>query len=126
MASTLSSSFVGARVHSARAAVRGNQAGLKFNKGAAVVTMRKKDIHPEYFEEATVICNGEEVMKVGGTQANYTVDIWSGNHPFFNGVTGTVVTNEDRVNRFKSRYAGLESISTVTTANEAAKKKAEE
>ena len=27
-------------------------------------------------------CNGEEVMTVGGTQAEYVVDIWSGIHPF--------------------------------------------
>ena len=38
---------------------------------------------PEWFEEAKVFCNGEEVMTVGGTQAEYVVDIWSGNHPFF-------------------------------------------
>ena len=30
-----------------------------------------------------VFCNGEEVMRCGGTQAEYVVDIWSGNHPFF-------------------------------------------
>jgi hypothetical protein len=30
-----------------------------------------------------VICNGEEVMSLGGTQAEYNVDIWSGNHPFY-------------------------------------------
>jgi ribosomal protein L31 len=27
------------------------------------------------------------------------VDIWSGNHPFFQGATSTVVTDEGRVNR---------------------------
>jgi hypothetical protein len=30
-----------------------------------------------------VICNGEEVLTLGGTQAEYNVDIWSGNHPFY-------------------------------------------
>ena len=35
------------------------------------------------FPPSQVFCNGEEVMTVGGTQAEYVVDIWSGNHPFF-------------------------------------------
>ena len=32
-----------------------------------------------------VFCNGEEVMTVGGTQAEYVVDIGSGNHPLLPG-----------------------------------------
>lgn len=43
------------------------------------------------------------------------VDIWSGNHPFFQGNQGTVVTDEGRVNRFKRRFEGLSSLSTVET-----------
>ena len=31
-----------------------------------------------------VYCNGEEVTSMGGTQESYTVDVWSGNHPFYN------------------------------------------
>ena len=31
-----------------------------------------------------VICNGEEVLTVSGTKEKYVVDVWSGNHPFFN------------------------------------------
>lgn len=34
--------------------------------------MRKKDIHPEWFEESTVFCNGEEVLVTSGTKASYT------------------------------------------------------
>ncbi len=30
-----------------------------------------------------VFCNGEEVMTVSGTKEKYVVDVWSGNHPFF-------------------------------------------
>ena len=46
-----------------------------------------------------------------GTQEKYTVDIWSGNHPFFKGASNTVVVDEGSVNRFKRRYAGLDSLS---------------
>ena len=31
-----------------------------------------------------VFCNGEEVLQVSGTKEKYVVDVWSGNHPFFN------------------------------------------
>lgn len=90
--------------------------------------MRKKDIHPEWYEEARVTCNGEEVLVTSGTQPSYNVDIWSGNHPFFQGITSSVVTDEGRVNRFKRRFAGLESLSAVQTVTSMKEdnKKAEE
>ena len=47
----------------------------------------EKAVQPEFYQEAKVVCNGQEVMTVGGTQAEYVVDIWSGNHPFFQGKT---------------------------------------
>jgi ribosomal protein L31 len=62
-----------------------------------------------------VFCNGEEVMTTSGTQPKYTVDIWSGNHPFFKGSSSTVVVDEGRVNRFKRRYAGLDTMADMST-----------
>uniref|UniRef100_A0A061R3Z5 Large ribosomal subunit protein bL31c n=1 Tax=Tetraselmis sp. GSL018 TaxID=582737 RepID=A0A061R3Z5_9CHLO len=108
---------VGGGVYSSRRSVgmTGNQNGLQFNKGKATVTMRKKEIHPQWYDEAKVICNGEEVMRCGGTKDTYVVDIWSGNHPFFQGNTSTVVVDEGRVNRFARRYQGLDSLSNVAT-----------
>lgn len=87
--------------------------------------MRKKDIHPEWYDEATVTCNGEEVLVTSGTQPSYNVDIWSGNHPFFQGVTTSVVTDEGRVNRFKRRFAGLDSLSAIETMSSRNEKKGE-
>lgn len=52
-------------------------------RGASVVTHAKKGLHPEYFSTAKVVCNGQEVMVVGGTKSSYNVDIYSGNHPFY-------------------------------------------
>lgn len=56
----------------------------------------------------------------------HAVDIWSGNHPFFQGNASTVVTDEGRVNRFKRRFAGLDSLAAVETISgqQAAKKAA--
>ena len=34
--------------------------------------MRKEGIHPEYFEEAKVFCNGEEVLTVSGSKVGST------------------------------------------------------
>ena len=44
--------------------------------------MPKPDIHPTWYPDAKVICNGEVVMTTGSTQPEIHVDVWSGNHPF--------------------------------------------
>jgi len=61
-----------------------------------------------------VFCNGEEVLTTSGTQKSYTVDVWSGNHPFFQGAANTVLMDEGSVNRFKRRYGGLDSMSDMS------------
>ncbi|KAK3250805.1 hypothetical protein CYMTET_39839 [Cymbomonas tetramitiformis] len=98
------------------AQIRGSQTGLKVQNGMRV-TCRKEGIHPEWHEKAQVICNGEVVMETSGTQESYNVDLWSGNHPFYRGNSGTVVTDEGRVNKFKSRFAGL-TLGTVVGTQE--------
>ncbi len=45
--------------------------------------MTKKNIHPRWFHEAKVYCDGKHIMTVGSTKKDLHVDIWSGNHPFF-------------------------------------------
>ena len=47
--------------------------------------MPKPEIHPTWYPDAKVICNGEVVMTTGSTQPEIHVDVWSGNHPFFTG-----------------------------------------
>jgi hypothetical protein len=42
-----------------------------------------------------VFCNGVEVMTVGGTKQQYNVDIYSGNHPFYQ-VRGGAVPRQFR------------------------------
>lgn len=39
----------------------------------------------------------EKVLTLGGTQKEYYVDLWSGNHPFFQGQTSSVVVDEGAV-----------------------------
>jgi len=44
--------------------------------------MPKSEIHPKWYPDAKVICNGEVVMTTGSTTPELHVDVWSGNHPF--------------------------------------------
>merc|ERR1712217_275343 len=83
---------------------------LKIENFSSISTLAKKDIHPNFFPEAKVLCNGKLVMTVGGSLEEYIVDIWSGNHPFFQGVSNNVIVDEGQVNRFKKKFSGLEKL----------------
>lgn len=71
----------------------------------------KKDLHPEWYPEAKVICDGEVVMIVGSTKPEIRVDIWSGNHPFYTGQQRLVDT-EGQVERFMRRLKRREDLRT--------------
>ena len=106
----------------------------------------KKDIHPKFYPEAKaraprrgtarardvapaltrqpasaaaqIFCNGVEVMSCGGTKPEYIVDVWSGNHPFYQGNKTSVVIEDGRVNRFNKMYGDLaETLGNVATIN---------
>ena len=65
--------------------------------------MPKPEIHPKWYPDAKVICNGEVVMTTGSTLPELHVDVWSGNHPFFTG-TQKILDTEGRVDRFMKKY----------------------
>lgn len=77
------------------------------------VTCRKKDIHPEFHEDAKVYCNGELVMTTGGTQKEYVVDVWSGNHPFYLGNRSAVLVDADQVEKFRKKFGQLSEIMEI-------------
>ena len=39
--------------------------------------MPKSEIHPKWYPDAKVICNGEVVMTTGSTKPELHVDVWS-------------------------------------------------
>jgi large subunit ribosomal protein L31 len=80
--------------------------------------MPKPNIHPQWFPDAQVFCNGELVMTVGSTQPKINVDIWSGNHPFYTG-NQKIIDTEGRVERFLRKY-GMASMEETATAEAAA------
>ena len=82
--------------------------------------MPKKDIHPKWYPDAKVICNGEVVMTTGSTQPEIHVDVWSGNHPFYTG-TQKILDTEGRVDRFMRKYGMANS--AKDSKNDASSKK---
>jgi large subunit ribosomal protein L31 len=77
--------------------------------------MPKADIHPTWYPDAKVICNGEVVMTTGSTSPEIHVDVWSGNHPFYTG-TQKILDTEGRVDRFMRKY-GMGSADSATSAS---------
>ncbi len=84
--------------------------------------MPKPEIHPTWYPEAKVICNGEVVMTTGSTQPEIHVDVWSGNHPFFTG-TQKILDTEGRVDRFMRKYGMGSSDETASGDSKKAQQK---
>ncbi|MEL6775843.1 MAG: 50S ribosomal protein L31 [Cyanobacteria bacterium J06597_16] len=84
--------------------------------------MPKADIHPEWYPEAKVFCNGEQVMTVGSTKPELNIDVWSGNHPFYTG-TQKIIDTEGRVERFLRKYGMSTEGDAEETTNEGDAKK---
>jgi large subunit ribosomal protein L31 len=80
--------------------------------------MPRPDIHPTWYTDAKVICNGEVVMTTGSTQPEIHVDVWSGNHPFYTG-TQKILDTEGRVDRFMRKY-GMGNPDSASGARKAA------
>lgn len=52
-------------------------------------------------------------MTTGGTQKEYVVDVWSGNHPFFLGNRSASMISDDQVEKFKKKYGELTEIMEI-------------
>jgi large subunit ribosomal protein L31 len=62
--------------------------------------MPKKDIHPEWYENSEVYCDGQLVYTVSSTKEKLNVDIWSGNHPYYTG-SKKLLDTEGRVDFYE-------------------------
>lgn len=60
----------------------------------------KKDIHPQYYSDATFTCSCGAKLVTGATQKEITVEVCSQCHPFYTGKR-KVVDATGRVDRFK-------------------------
>ncbi|MBN2557020.1 MAG: 50S ribosomal protein L31 [Anaerolineales bacterium] len=67
----------------------------------------KKDIHPTYYEEATVICACGNTWKTGSTREEIRTDVCSKCHPFYTGEQ-RIVDTEGQVDRFYKKLQARE------------------
>jgi large subunit ribosomal protein L31 len=65
--------------------------------------MPKTHIHPLWYQQAKVYCDGSPILKVGSTRASLTVEIWSKLHPFYL-KSQEVRDSEGRVAKFIRKY----------------------
>jgi len=63
----------------------------------------KTKIHPEYHNDAQVICSCGNIFTTGSTRKTLKVELCSKCHPFFTGEQ-KIVDTAGRVERFKRRY----------------------
>ncbi len=82
----------------------------------------KKDTHPEYFEDATIICSCGAKYEVGSTRQTIEVELCAACHPFYTGEQ-KIVDSARRVEKFKAR-AAKKAGATVSKAAKKATKRA--
>jgi large subunit ribosomal protein L31 len=72
----------------------------------------KEGIHPKWYPNAKVMVEGKEVMTVGSTLPEISVEIWSGTHPFYTG-TQRLLDTEGQVDRFMRRLQRREELAAA-------------
>jgi len=78
----------------------------------------KKDIHPEYYPEARVVCGCGNSFVTGATQQMIKTDICSACHPFFTGEQ-RIVDTAGQVERYMRRLEKREEMGKpVASASE--------
>jgi large subunit ribosomal protein L31 len=63
----------------------------------------KEKIHPQFYNDAVVICSCGHRFTTGSTKKELKVEVCSNCHPFFTGERRMMDTT-GRVERFKKRY----------------------
>ncbi len=69
----------------------------------------RKEIHPEYFEKAKVVCSCGNTFELGATVSEFRVDICSNCHPLYTGKKKLVDT-AGRVERFQNRLERVKAV----------------
>ncbi len=80
----------------------------------------KKDMHPQWYPEAKVVCACGNSWVTGATVAEIRTDICSACHPFYTGEQ-RIVDTEGQVDRFMKRLQVRDNIYAEAQAREAAK-----
>lgn len=72
----------------------------------------KKDIHPKYYDKATITCVCGNTLTVGSTVSNISVEICSQCHPFYTGKQ-KLIDVAGRVEKFQKRASKKETVSAT-------------
>jgi large subunit ribosomal protein L31 len=78
----------------------------------------KQGIHPEWYDDATVICACGNSWTTGATKKELRVDVCSSCHPFFTGQQ-RIVDTEGQVDRFYKRLQVRDQIMADAEARDA-------
>ena len=82
----------------------------------------KKDIHPEYYQEATVICGScGSTWTTGSTQKEIRTEVCSNCHPFYTGQQQRILDREGQVDRFYKRLQARQDYLEEQQAKEESK-----
>jgi len=65
--------------------------------------MPKSEIHPTWFSNTPVFCDGKLICHVGSTKQELNADVWLKKHPFYTD-SQTLIDSEGRVERFMKKY----------------------
>lgn len=65
--------------------------------------MPKSNIHPQWIDNAPVLCDGKPLCLIGSTKKELQVDIWLANHPFYTD-SQVLIDTEGRVEKFMKKY----------------------
>ena len=65
--------------------------------------MPKLQIHPTWFKNTLIFCDGNPLCYIESTRSELQVDIWLINHPFYNN-SQVLIDSEGRVEKFMKKY----------------------
>ena len=65
--------------------------------------MPKSNIHPEWFEKTSILCDGKPLCLVSSTKNELQIDIWLANHAFYTN-SQILIDSEGRVEKFMKKY----------------------
>jgi len=81
----------------------------------------KKKIHPEYFEDAQIVCSCGNIIRTGSTQQKMEIEICSACHPFYTGKK-KLIDSAGQVDRFQKRLEKSKQIKEKAKAKKTTRK----
>nr|QYB18950.1 ribosomal protein L31 [Climaconeis sp.] len=65
--------------------------------------MAKSNIHPNWYINTTILCDGKPLCLIASTKPKLQINIWLANHSFYTN-SQVIVDSEGRVEKFMKKY----------------------